>query len=462
MTPLTLADLSPHARSLARASLSWADQFWDRASNLLIFDTNDAPVVAPVVRDSLWYAFGLLLRDEGHDRARACAIIATVLDHQFDEPGAIYHGTFYRYVGEPHPPQQNPTMWRDYDPNWRQFVGTALAMMLDVCADRLPPALGARMERAIRLAVAGEPPDRCPPWYANIALMKAGLMTWAGDRFGNRSWWEEGETFGQQVYDLFRRHDAFYEYNSPTYYGVNLYALAFWRRHSRSPLLQALGADLEERLWRDIALLYHAGLRNLCGPYMRSYGMDMQAYASLLGMSIWLLTGPDLAPFSDTAQPFGHAADFAFGPCLAVAGSRVPDAVHGHFSAFAGERTVERCISTTPRRVITAWLGDTAMIGAEAATLTGAESDRHAAQWLAEMGTQYHPATVHWRIPGGAIGWMRLLSNGPVQARAGAGQLAVTDDAANATRPGRWSFYIHAPANTGAPQIKQDVWVLPG
>lgn len=42
----------------------------------------------------------------------------------------------------------------------------------------------------------------------------------------------------------------YHEYNSPTYYGVNLYALAFWRRYARS---EKLAKVPHQALWRDIA-----------------------------------------------------------------------------------------------------------------------------------------------------------------------------------------------------------------
>ena len=185
------------------------------------------------MRNSIWYGLGLLMRNDNGDTDRAIQVIGAVLDNQFDEPGTIYHGTFYRYVGEPHPPE-NPTTWRDFDPNWRQFIGTVLAIMLDEYVDSLPETLVKRMDYAIQLAVVGEPVDRCPPSYTNIALMKAVLMTWAGDRYGREDWLRDGEAFGQAVYDLFVAHGTFDEYNSPTYYGVNFYALALWRLYGHS------------------------------------------------------------------------------------------------------------------------------------------------------------------------------------------------------------------------------------
>ena len=80
---------------------------------------------------------------------------------------------------------------------------------------RPPVAVESRLRAAIDLAIAGEPPDRVSPQYSNIALMRA--------------WLEEDEGFAAAVVDSYDEHGAFDEYNSPTYYGIDLYAISLWR-----------------------------------------------------------------------------------------------------------------------------------------------------------------------------------------------------------------------------------------
>ncbi|MCC6167334.1 MAG: hypothetical protein IT329_08915, partial [Caldilineaceae bacterium] len=420
MPTKALTDLPPHAAGLTQASLAWTDQFWDARAGLLALDPDDHGMeTRHSVRNSIWAALGLMLRDGPEDRARALATIAAVLDNQYDAPGTVYHGTFRRWPGETQPP--DPVMWRDYDPNWRQFVGTTLALLLEEFDHTLPPALVSRIDRAVELAVIGEPPDRCTPAYTNIALMKAALMTWAGDRYGRGEWMRDGEAFGRAVYDLFQTRHTFAEYNSPTYYGVNFYALALWRAYAKSAALAQMGAAMEAALWRDVARFYHAGLRNVAGPYTRSYGMDMQRYGALLGLSIWLLVGQEAAPFPHAAGMFDHGHDYCYGPALALVGTQAPAETLPHLQAFQGERLVSSRIAGergTPDRVATAWLGQGAMIGAE-----GTASD-DPAQAFTRV-NQFHPVTLHWQTPQG-VGWMRLLHEGPVDARAGRGELAIT------------------------------------
>lgn len=452
----SLTDLHPRAQSLAVESLRWSAQWWDAPSSLLDVDFEGKPAV----RDSGWFALGLLLRDKTDDTERARAIIDAVLATQFDEPGAAYHGTFPRWIGEPRPPAQNPQMWRDYDPNWRQFIGTTLALILDEYSERLEAAQIARIDRAIRLAVEGEPVDRCPASYTNIALMKAALLTWAGERYGEAGWVEYGEGFGAHVFELFQQTGAYGEYNSPTYYGVNLYALAFWRRYARSVKLAQMGAAMEAALWRDIARYYHAGLHNICGPYTRSYGMDMPHYGALLGLCIWLGVGQEDAPFPTDTGVFDHCDDFIFGPAFALIGTQIPTDALPHFRHFSGERSIRQPITTEPQRVATAWLADDLMIGAESTPL-----DDYA---FFKPSDQFHPATIHWRTPGGGVAWLRLRHIGPVDATAAPNRLTVAGTVEPTLRErfgaahSEWVYEIFLPEGVDDAQVSAHRWELPG
>lgn len=115
MAPKSLSDLSTNARNLTVASLKWSEQYWHEKGSLLALGSK--PETAHLsVRNSIWFALGLFLRNETGDVPRANRIIDAVIDNQFDEPDTLYHGTYYRYVGEPHPPEI-PITWKDFDPN---------------------------------------------------------------------------------------------------------------------------------------------------------------------------------------------------------------------------------------------------------------------------------------------------------------------------------------------------------
>ncbi|MFD6447220.1 hypothetical protein ACFWEJ_19085 [Promicromonospora sp. NPDC060204] len=431
--------LTPHARDLTTRSLDWMDQQWDPEVGLLRAPEEPGGGHAPtghLVRETGWYAVGLLARNlparDGaeSDLERARHALGRVLDHQLDAPGMPFHGTWLRSPHEPRPTAES-LAWRDYDPNWREFIGTTLVVVAEEFPEALAGDLGLRVEAALRLAVEGSLARRVGAHYTNIALMAAFLLQDAAVRLGEPAWEAPALRLAEQVLARFRVDGTFDEYNSPTYYGIDLYALALWRRYARQPLLRDGGAETEAVLWRDTARRYHAGLRNLAGPYDRSYGMDLRHYASGIGLWVWAAVGRDLAPFPETDRPFRHAWDLALGPVVAVLGAEVPDDALAHLTGFRGERQVDQVIVRDPRRVATSWVGERLLVGAED---VGGERGN--------LADQFHPATVHWLVDGvsgadgadvggdmaGAadVGWIRLVSGLNVDARAEGPSLTLT------------------------------------
>lgn len=407
---------------LLGAALGFAEPWWDDEAGLLwnmdgAFTDLCPPRTVHLIPPSAWFALGLLVRDGPGDRARAEATLFGLLAHQYDEPGAPWHGTFARFAEWPRP-EAGAVMWEGYDPNWRQFVGTAFALVLDEAEDRLDPGLAAALERSIALCVEGEPDGRVTPAYSNIALMKAWLDGWAGQRAGDPGLSAAGDRLAHEVAERFARAGAFDEYLSPTYYGVDLLGLALWRERGTSARMRELGAQLESALWRDLAQFFHAGLGNLCGPWDRAYGADMTSYLGAVGLWWWPALGEGAAPVPDLTQPFEHSHDTLLGVPAAVLGPAIPDDAAGPLQRFPGEHLVRREIG---RRTITAWLAEDVMLGGQAGSPAAADD-------------QFHPATGHWRLPGGGVGWFRIRADGAVSATASEGALSITCDGA-ATSP---------------------------
>ena len=396
---------------LLDVSMAWMDDWWDPSAGLLWNMDGSYDEIAPprsihLVPQSAWYAAGLLFRGAAGDEARAVRTIEALLACQYDRPGTAWHGTFARFLETPEP-REGAVMWVDYDPNWRQFIGTTFEVLLQdgLIADG---ALAARVGAAIAVAVAGEPVDRVPPSYSNIALMRAWLEVERGR--------DGAEDYARAVVEHFDEFGAFEEYNSATYYGVDLYALALWRDRSSSSFLRAAGARLEATLWRDVARWYHPGLRNLCGPWSRSYGMDLRAYASLLGLWMWSGLGSGgraEAPVPDVAsgRPFEHSHDLSHAPMADRLGAVIPSDAVGSLRSFVGEHTVSQRITSS--RVATGWLSDRVMCGGEDGDIT------------ASARGQFHPATAHWSLPDGDVGWIRLVHYAPARAVASPGALDV-------------------------------------
>jgi hypothetical protein len=257
----------------------------------------------------------------------------------------------------------------------------------------------------------------------------------------------DGEAFAGRVVERFGRHDAFDEYGSPTYYGIDLFALALWRELPPTERFAEWADQVETAMWRDIADWYHPGLGNLCGPYTRSYGMDMQRYAALLGMWMWPTLGAD-APFPPFDAGFDHAHDLAMAPMAALLDTRIPDDVLPSLRAFNGEHLVHKVISEDPRRTLTGWLAPAVMIGAE-----DNDSDRSGYG-------QNHPATIHWRRPDGGVGTIRAVHRGPLRATAMPGELHVRAVDHPYQGPKPTSFLIDV--GGAAADLEPSTWALPG
>ncbi len=347
--------LNGSQRSIVASSVAWMDTYFDADTQLL---RHPGDLRRHAVRESLWYAAGLLV--QGRDEA-ALRIVDTVLALQFDRPGAVWDGTWPRAPEEPNP-EDGAVIWRDYDPNWRQFIGCLLGVLIRDYADALGSARCERAGEAIARALRGEPADRIVPSYSNIALMQAWLLCEYGDR-------SRGEGLAMGVERLYRSEGGFSEFNSPTYYGVDLWGLA---------------------LWRDTAQFYHPGMRNLCGPYDRAYGMDMTRYVSLLGLWLWWTCGDAARAFPDLRRRFEHAHDFCAAPLLALAPPSISDEARTALLTPVAICTVQRRLAG---RTISAVLCSDLMLGAVDRAYHDATG-------------QAMPITAHWFDADGRVAWL--------------------------------------------------------
>ncbi|MCQ4082451.1 hypothetical protein NGB36_18040 [Streptomyces sp. RB6PN25] len=441
--------MSSTARHLITSTTTWMDTLWDPKVHLL-----RAPVSYPdwshMVRETSWYALGLLTRGAPGDLERALQALETVLDHQFDRSGAVHHGTWRHYPDEPEP---GPTAeeWCDYDPNWREFIGCALLLILHEFEPSLPASAIDRIDRALALAAEGALIRAVAPSYTNIALMGAYLFDAAGHRQTNHQLRTAGERLARQVHDLWVRTSTFPEFNAPTYYGVDLFALALWRACAPSQALRRLGVQMEQQLWHQIADRYHPDLRTIVGPYDRTYGMDMRRYPALTGLWIALVTGSERAPLPPAGPCAGpQAHDWCFAPCFALLGAMPPVGAVARLNALTGPHHVTTVIEEAPRRTATSWLGPRHMIGAQDAGGTKSRA-----------GEQYCPVTVHWAAPGTGddVYWLRAAAGTAVDADVDtSGVLRLAPLHADGERTSL-TFEAYTPH---AEQLTPDHWQLPG
>jgi hypothetical protein len=324
------------------------------------------------------------------------------------------------------------------------FVGTTFAVILNEYPDRIPADLGPAMMESINYAVAGEIKEkRLLPSYTNISLMYGFLWNYGATRGNHPEWIAPSEQWQEETYKLYKQHDAFWEYNSPTYAGADIFGLALWRDYGSTPRMRSMGSEMEAGLWRATADLYSANLRNISGPYDRSYGMDMQSYVSVAGLWLRTVLDADKAPLTGFDHPpVDHVSDLWFVPPIVVLDTRIPADAMKSFSNLQGEHEVRRPIAD--ERIATAWIGKKLIYGGE---ITGHTRG-------VDVASQFHPVTAQWQTPGGKIGWIRLTRCPKIDATADKKGIVITAD-------GDVSFRISAPSLASG-NANAGEWTLPG
>lgn len=356
-------------------------RWWDPVAHMVwnppgSFDADAKPMSLHLVPNTAWCAYALLAAGENDE---AIAALRALLAVQYDRPGRMWDGTFRRFLEAPEPPD-NAEMWVHYDPNWRQFVGTTFALIVEDFGARLDSSLVDELIASIGRACAGEPDGRIPPSYTNPALMRAWLDAWYGARVDDAHFAARGLAFARQIADDWTVLHAFDEFNSPTYYGIDVYALRLWRLFSPDPFFASAGAQLEAALWSSAASFYNANLRNFCGPYTRSYGADARRSVSLFSLWLWAIAGRADAPLPELDAPtVDHGHDLMAGPVFArLAPASIPEA----FTRFGETRVVTQELARG--RTVTAWVAPDLMLGAESSTIDWGG-------W-----SQFMPVTAHW------------------------------------------------------------------
>ncbi|HYN33937.1 MAG TPA: hypothetical protein VES40_15035 [Ilumatobacteraceae bacterium] len=262
-------------------------------------------------------ALGAFLDLDHGNTDRAVTAIRNVLALQYPASDWPWSGTFPVTAEQRDPPGTDAIEWVHYDPNWRQFLGCILALTLIHHGSDLPDDIRTGIDEALSRCVHGEPDTRIAPWYTNPNLMHAWLLGHVGLAIGDADLIAAGERRVHQIMERFERFGDIDEYNSPTYDGIDLFALALWATHPPTPNYERSGAAVLTHLGARISALYHRQLGAVCGPYIRAYGLDLQRYVSLAG--IWLhIVGEPTSSILPTVidQDTVHVHDLYFLPVM--------------------------------------------------------------------------------------------------------------------------------------------------
>ena len=412
------------------------------------------------VRDSGYYSLGLLARDGQGDRERAEKVIQAVLNLQMDgkeEDG--FYGTFKRTEVEKLPPSEPfpgrcfdahgrvylekwretvevklkrrlmetgesrekaneiitmlgqslcdtvPVVWEGFDPNWREFISTTFAMVLSMFEDKLDPQTVKAMDRAMVKSVTGSI-ARYNSWMypmnTNVLLMHCLICIYYGERFENQEFYDHGIKALDKVIEDYKEFGNFAEFNSPTYYSVDLIALAAWKKLSGCSYLHQMGQWLEQELWNKIGAMYHPGLHNLCGPYSRAYETDMKDHTMLPSL-LYIGLG---AQYQE--EP-GFNCELGGNVELSILGTEIPSETRQSLLHYQGDRQVEMRYRELIEKndpdddstvcTATAWIEENYMIGA----MEGSRNTSH----------QLRSAVAFWKAPDGTVSNMVLMRREP-------------------------------------------------
>ncbi|KAF5525916.1 hypothetical protein CGCA056_v002025 [Colletotrichum aenigma] len=411
--------LSDHTQDLFEESMNFLDKIYDPVAGYLHFFYFPLAAGKHETRSSVWYATGLLQRNQGDDVDQAVKIIKSVIADQKKVPGEQWYGDYTVYPEEPTvgSPAYPKNIFNSWDPNWRGFIGTNLIVIYEEFRHLISEDVQLLILESMRnntigdsYRVGGVDDDVLYPSYSNPALMRAIATGWTGRLLNDSNMTAAGELYARQILDLFDRNDTLSEFNSPTYAGVSLYALTMWAKYMpESSLMGQNGGRMIEAVWETIGNMYNANLRNIAGPWDRTYGFDMNQYVAILNVYIWSLIGKSKAPGISQTWSMAHADDFEYAPLISVLApfhdALVPESVIQKLLSFPGEHMYETTVFSPPHdlapRNVTAWLSDNVTIGAESYdedTLGGPRQDS----------LQWSPAVIQWARNDGSIGYIVL------------------------------------------------------
>lgn len=266
--------------------------------------------------------------------------------------------------------------------------------------------------------VGGIDGDNLYPAYSNPWLMRAVITGWTGRQFNDSNMTAAGEAYASEFLDLFNLNNTLSEFNSPTYCGVSLFALTLWAKYlPTSSLMGAEAPRMIAQIWDSVGQLYNANLRNIAGPWDRTYGYDQNLYVGIMNAFLWSMVGAERAPAINTVSRGGrtpywatnHADDFEIAPLLSVIlpyhQTLVPDSAWENLLSFPGEHVYTTAAYSPPfdykRRNVTTWVSENITVGAQSfdQTVVGGASVNPSA-WT--------PAVAQWMRGDGSIGWFSL------------------------------------------------------
>jgi hypothetical protein len=237
-------------------------EHFNAEANMVRMDTGFGTYHDP--RGSLAYATCLLREGGSENLTLAEEVIDKVLFMQETRPGNAHFGNF-RWLFE----DDGVT-----DLNAVEFMLEALAVIVLRSGDQLSPRLQERIREAMRLGLQEIERLDVHLSYTNICLLDIHNSIVCGQTVGDSHYQERGRRKLDAWIAFTARSGAPHEYNSPTYLGVDLVALASLAEHAADQDIALKARLMEERLWLHVASRFHRPTCQFAGPHCRAYRRD--------------------------------------------------------------------------------------------------------------------------------------------------------------------------------------------
>ena len=175
------------------------------------------------------------------------------------------------------------------DLNAIEFGTQSMGPLLLRYRDKLPAGLERELVPHLRAAFLAMERHQVKVSYTNIFLMKTVNMILISQAIGDKETEAKGR---QQLNDWvdYTRQAGIHEFDSPTYYSVDLNSLYMGYLYTPDPALRARFKTILDYFWTDIAANFFPGRDKVSGPYSRDYdfltghgGLQIQTY--LAGLS---------------------------------------------------------------------------------------------------------------------------------------------------------------------------------
>ncbi len=173
---------------------------------------------------------------------------------------------------------------RVLDYNAVDFCMASGSVLLLRHQDDLPPAALDLLRNLVTLGAEGCRVHKVPESYTNIALMNAADLILLGEGLARPDLADEGYQRLDRIC-LYTWECGLHEYDSPTYYGVDLDSLGLLEAFCRRERGREQAAALLELFWTDLALNWFPGAQKLGGAHSRDY--DYVAGLGSLDVAMW-------------------------------------------------------------------------------------------------------------------------------------------------------------------------------